>query len=112
MTIQERLLQPAAYDDTYGSYRMHHILQNCLWETVQQHGSVTMIDALIVAGANYKNQHGFSTSLLHMAAARGLDAIFARLVDAGMDKDAMDIYGQTPADVVNKLKENSHYIYM
>ena len=71
-----------------------------------------MIDALIVAGANYKNQHGFSTSLLHMAAARGLDAIFARLVDAGMDKDAMDIYGQTPADVVNKLKENSHYIYM
>ena len=83
------------------------ILNQLLWDTVHRRGEVTIVDVLVI-GLGTKElmrKRDFITSLLHMAAAKGLDAIFARLVDAGMDENALDIYGQTPADVVQKLQK-------
>ena len=87
-------------------YHFRRTLTKLLFDTVQQRGDVTMVDVLIVAGADLRRCECFCiSSLLHLAAAYGLNAISARLVDAGMDENTLDIYGQTPADVARKLTD-------
>jgi ankyrin repeat protein len=100
-TMQTRLLikdlnhLPNPPPNTY--YFFQNI--NRLLDEAVSDGHVKIVEVLLSVGADPKQKKNMISSMLHTASARGHDDIMALLIGAGAEKDALDIYGQSPSAV-------------